>query len=73
MYKLVMSRAARYIACDSHVHLISKDGSVISRKSPSPVSDGAACNTQSRRLAAISRSLSHAIELVRQCWNFIVM
>ncbi len=30
-------RAARYIACDSHAHLISKDGSVISRKSPSAV------------------------------------
>ncbi len=29
-------RAARYIACDSHVHLVSKDGSVLSRKSPSP-------------------------------------
>ncbi len=30
-------RAARYIACDSHAHLVSKDGSAISRKSPSPV------------------------------------
>ncbi len=29
------TRASRYFACDSHVHLISKDVSVISRKSPS--------------------------------------
>ncbi len=65
MYELVMSRAARYIACNSHAHLVSKDSSVISRKSPSAVSDGAAFNTQSRRSATISRSLSHAIELVR--------
>ncbi len=33
----IYSRAARYIACDSHAHLVSRDGSVISRKSPSPV------------------------------------
>ncbi len=33
----VENRAARYIACDSHAHLVSKDGSVISRKSPSAV------------------------------------
>ncbi len=33
----VKTRAARYIACDSHAHLVSKDGSVISAKSPSPV------------------------------------
>ncbi len=32
----VQSRAARYIACDSHVHLVSKDVSVINRKSPLP-------------------------------------
>ncbi len=31
------TRTARYIACDSHAHLVSKDGSVVSRKSPSPV------------------------------------
>ncbi len=28
-------RAARYIACDCHVHLVSKAGSMISNKSPS--------------------------------------
>ncbi len=33
----VYTRAARYIACDSHAYLISKDSSVISRKSPSTV------------------------------------
>ncbi len=33
----MVTRAARYFACDSHVHLVSKDGSVISAKSPSPV------------------------------------
>ncbi len=27
----LLTRAARYIACDSHAHLVSKDGSVISR------------------------------------------
>ncbi len=31
------NRAAQYIACDSHAHLISKDSSVISCKSPSAV------------------------------------
>ncbi len=31
----VKSRAARLIECDSHVHLVSKAGSVISGKSPS--------------------------------------
>ncbi len=28
--------AGRYIACDCHAHLVSKAGSVISGKSPSP-------------------------------------
>ncbi len=32
-------RAARYIACDCHAHLVSKAGSVISNKSPSVHSD----------------------------------
>ncbi len=31
------TRAARFIAWDSHVYLISKDGSVINSKSPSTV------------------------------------
>ncbi len=31
------TRAARYIACDSHAYLFSEDGSVISRKFPSAV------------------------------------
>ncbi len=35
--RMVYIRAARYIACDTHAHLVSKDGSVISRKSTSPV------------------------------------
>ncbi len=35
--KAAGTRAARYFACDSHAHLVSKDGSVISSKSPSPV------------------------------------
>ncbi len=30
-------RAARYFACESHAHLVSKAGPVISRKSPSAV------------------------------------
>ncbi len=30
-------RAGRYIACDDHAHLVSKAGSVIGTKSPSPV------------------------------------
>ncbi len=34
--KLVENRAARYIACDCHAHLISKAGSVIINKSSSP-------------------------------------
>ncbi len=33
----VGTRAAWYIACDCHAHLISKAGSVIINKSPSPV------------------------------------
>ncbi len=33
----VCSRAARNIACDYHAHLVSKAGSVIINKSPSPV------------------------------------
>ncbi len=37
MFYNITSKAARYIACDSHAHLVSKDGSVISRKSPSAV------------------------------------
>ncbi len=39
--------AARLIECDCHVHFDSKAGSVISSKSPSPVSDGASFITQS--------------------------
>ncbi len=31
------SRDGRYIACDMHAHLVSKAGSLISAKSPSPV------------------------------------
>ncbi len=49
---LVHSRAARYFACDSHAHLVSKAG--------------AAFNTQSRSSPtsyAISRSISQAIHL----------
>ncbi len=34
--KVIQIRPARYIACDSRAHLVSKDGSVISSKSPSP-------------------------------------
>ncbi len=30
-------RDGRYIACDMHAHLVSKAGSLISAKSPSPV------------------------------------
>ncbi len=30
-------RDGRYIACDVHAHLVSKAGSLISAKSPSPV------------------------------------
>ncbi len=33
----LLTWAARYIACDCHVHLVSKAVSVISGKSPSPV------------------------------------
>ncbi len=33
----ILDRAGRYIACDSHAHLVSKAGSLISAKSPSPV------------------------------------
>ncbi len=60
-YKLALYliiRAARCLACNSHAHLVSKDGSVISRKSPS------AAFRWSRRLLTsykISRSQSHAI------------
>ncbi len=32
------TRAGRYISCDMHAHLVSKAGSLISSKSPSPVS-----------------------------------
>ncbi len=31
------NRAGRYISCDMHAHLVSKAGSLISGKSPSPV------------------------------------
>ncbi len=34
---MIQSRASRYFACDSHAHLVSQTGSVISNKSPSPV------------------------------------
>ncbi len=30
-------RAGRYIACDMHVHVVSKAGSLISGKPPSPI------------------------------------
>ncbi len=33
----ICNRAARYIACNWHAHLVSKAGSVIIHKSPSPV------------------------------------
>ncbi len=33
----ICNRAARYIACNWHAHLVSKAGSVIIYKSPSPV------------------------------------
>ncbi len=36
-HSVIKIRAARYFACDSHAHLVSKDGSVISSKSPSAV------------------------------------
>ncbi len=52
-------RAVQLIEFDSHAHLVSKAGSVIGAKSPSPVSNAAAVNTQSRSSLtsyAISRS-----------------
>ncbi len=36
-YRALCTKAAQYFACDSHAHLVSKAGSVISAKSPSPV------------------------------------
>ncbi len=58
---VIQSRAGQYISCDMHAHLVSKAGSLISGKSPSPVSNGVAFHTRSRRSLtsdAISRSLS---------------
>ncbi len=52
------SRAGRYISCNIHAHLVSKAGSLISAKSPSPVFNGAAFNTRSR-----SSLTSYAISL----------
>ncbi len=52
-------RAVQLIEFDSHAHLVSKAGSVIGAKSPSPVSNAAAVNTQSHSSLtsyAISRS-----------------
>ncbi len=34
---VIQSRAGQYISCDMHAHLVSKAGSLISGKSPSPV------------------------------------
>ncbi len=43
---LIYTRAARYFACDSHVHLVSKDGLAVNLHHL--FSNGAAFNTQSR-------------------------
>ncbi len=59
IYCIVITRAVQLIEFDSHAHLVSKAGSVIGAKSPSPVSNAAAVNTQSRSSLtsyAISRS-----------------
>ncbi len=66
MFSFIAGRAAWYIACASHAHLIGKDGSVITCKSPSPAFRGSSIYTQRRRSLtsyAISHSLSHAIRL----------
>ncbi len=80
----VWTRAVQLIEFDSHAHLVSKAGSVIGAKSPSPVFKLSAVNTQSRSsltsfafiiefdssaiMNAISRSLSVNYGII-QVWN----